>query len=69
MIENVSKNGSPEITGYLKEVEFTKDGVTYWGNLYWEKDHGFNFFPDDEDKDPDLTYEEMLFIDEQTGEV
>ena len=65
MIENVSKNGSPEITGYIKEVEFTKDGLTYWGELEWVKDEGFSF--ESREGDPDLTYEEMLFIDEQTG--
>lgn len=67
MIENVVRNGSPEITGYIKEVEFTKDGLTYWGELYWEENEGFSF--ESREGDPDLTYEEMLFIDEQTGEV
>jgi hypothetical protein len=69
MIENISKNGSPEITGYIKEVEFTKNGVTYWGELHWVEGQGFEFFPRYEDKDPDLNYDEMLLIDEQTGEV
>jgi hypothetical protein len=68
MIESISKNGSPEITGYTKEVEFTKNGVTYWGELEWEKNEGFNFLPRGA-TDPNLTYDEMLLIDEQTGEV
>jgi hypothetical protein len=69
MIENISQNGSPDITGYIKEVEFTKDGVTYRGELEWEKNEGFDFQSFNEDKDPNLTYDEMLLIDEQTGEV
>jgi len=66
MIEQVSgveRNSSVEITSYVKEVEFTKNGVSYSGNLYWDTNYGFTFFSNDEDKDPELTYEEMLLID------
>jgi hypothetical protein len=68
MIENIIKNKSPEIIGYVKEVEFTKNGVAYWGMLRWELGEGFDFFPRSA-TEPELTYDEMLFIDEQTGEV
>jgi hypothetical protein len=69
MIENIIKNKSPEITGYIKEVGFTKNGVTYYGNLHWVMGEGFEFDPRNEEQDPELTYDEMLLIDEQTGEV
>jgi len=68
MIKNISKSGSPEITGYIKKVEFTKDGLTYWGELEWGEDEGFSF-ESVAGGDIDLTYDEMLLIDEQTGEV